>query len=95
MGDSPGFYQGQQDDFTRTMLSITILRTDIYNPHRGRGKICMMLLHIKRKKTKLSVKCHPYDTRLDLVTFHTKDNWSDGTSKIDLRTYDNVKTTGA
>ena len=28
VGDSPGCHQGQQDDFTRTMLSITILRTD-------------------------------------------------------------------
>ena len=26
--DSPGCYQGQQDDLRRTMLSITILRTD-------------------------------------------------------------------
>ena len=28
VGDSPRCYQGQQDDFTRTMLSITILSTD-------------------------------------------------------------------
>ena len=28
VGDSPGCYQGQQDDFTRTMLSITILLAD-------------------------------------------------------------------
>ena len=32
---------------------------------------------------------------LDLVTFHMEDNLSDGTRKVDVRTYDNVKTTGA
>ena len=32
---------------------------------------------------------------LDLVTIHMKDNLSDGTSKIDVRIYDNVKTKGA
>ena len=38
----------------------------LYNPHRGRGKICMILLHVKHNtvKQKLSKKCHPYDTRI-------------------------------
>ena len=32
---------------------------------------------------------------LDLFTFHMEDNLSDGTSKIDVCTYDFVKITGA
>ena len=35
-----------------------------YNPHKGRGKMCMMLLHVKQNKTKLSKKCHHYKTRI-------------------------------
>ena len=64
VGDSPGCYHGQQDDFARTMLSITMLRTDTNNLHRGRGKTSMVLLHVKQNKTKLSKKCHPYITRI-------------------------------
>ena len=34
----------------------------LYNPHGGRGKICMiLLLHVKQNKTKLSKNCHPHN----------------------------------
>ena len=32
----------------------------LYNPQRGRGKICMILSHVKRNKAKLSKNRHPY-----------------------------------
>ena len=38
----------------------------------------------------MSRKFHPY-----LVIFHTNDSLGDGTSEIDVRIYDNVKSTGA
>jgi len=51
-----------------------------------------MLNRMKQNRAKNAI----HITReLDLVTFHMKDNLSDGTSKIDVRIYDNVKTKGA
>ena len=79
VGDSPGCYQGQQDDFTRTMLSITILRTDTIWPAEREGKICMILLHVKQNKTKLSKKCHPYDTKIGsgYISYERQFEWWD------------------
>ena len=46
----------------------------------------MLLLHVKQSKTKLSKTAIHIIRKLDLVTFHMKDNLSDdGTSKIDVR----------
>ena len=33
-----------------------------YNPHRWRGNICMILLHVKQNQTKLRKNCHAYNT---------------------------------
>ena len=51
-----------------------------------------MLNRIKQNSAKNAIHMI---RKLDLVTFHMKDNLSDGTSKIDVRTRDSVKTTGA
>ena len=79
------------------MLSITILRTDtIYNPHRGRGKIRMMvLLHVKQNNTQLSKKCHPYNTRIGsgYISYERQFEWWDEQNRCTY--YHNVKTTGA
>ena len=56
------------------------------------ARSCYMLNRMKQNRAKNAI----HITReLDLVTFHMKDNLSDGTSKIDVRIYDNVKTKGA
>ena len=34
----------------------------LHNPHGGRGKMYMMLLHVEQNTTKLSKTCHPYNT---------------------------------
>ena len=54
--------------------------------HRGRGKICMILLQLNRIKQNQAKNAINILRELDLVTFHMKDNLSDdGTSKIDVR----------
>ena len=67
----------------------------LYNLHGGRGKICMiLLLHVKQNKTKLSKNSHPHNTIIGsgYFSFERLDYLSDETSKIHVRTYDNVKT---
>ena len=36
----------------------------LYNPHRGRGKVWVILLRVKKNNTKLSENCHPCNTRI-------------------------------
>ena len=65
----------------------------LYNLHGGRGKICMiLLLHVKQNKTKLSKNSHPHNTIIGsgYFSFERLDYLSDETSKIHVRTYDNV-----
>ena len=61
VGDSAGYYQGQQDDFDPRPFCALI---QIQPAWRG-GKICMVLLHVKTVSNghKLSKSCHQYSTR--------------------------------
>ena len=55
----------------------------------------MILLHVKQNKTKLSKKCHPYNTRIGLVTFHIYERQLDWWEEQNRCIYVLVKTTGA
>ena len=54
----------------------------------------ILLLHVKQNKTKLSKNSHPHNTIIGsgYFSFERLDYLSDETSKIHVRTYDNVKT---
>ena len=57
------------------------------NPHRGRGKVFMILLHVKKNQTKLRKNCCPYNTITGSVYISNEGNLSDGTSKINVSMY--------
>ena len=54
----------------------------------------ILLLHVKQNKTKLSKKCHPYNTiiGIDCISYERQFEWWDEQNRC---TYDDVKTTGA